>query len=67
MASMYAEIFRELQPRHDPRLIEAVVRLQYGTLDHLDRTTLREEAAVAAEFIEIDPAAAEGLAQSYGL
>lgn len=64
----YADIFRELQPKHDPRHIEAYVRLEHSTLDHLNRDTLREEAQVAADCIDIcGKKAAEELAESYGL
>lgn len=65
---MYAATFATLQPAHDPRHIEAFVRLQYGPLDHLDRNTLREEAKVAAQCVTVGGVdAAEELAVSYGL
>lgn len=65
---MYADTFRQLQPSHDPRHIEAYVRLQYSTLDHLDRATLALEAEIAAECVTVGGIeAAERLAQSYGL
>lgn len=65
--SSYAALFREFQPGCDPRHVEAYVRLQYSTLGHLDRATLRREARIAAGCIKADPAGAEGLALSYGL
>lgn len=65
---MYAAIFASLQPNHDPRHIEAFLRLQYGTLDHLDRDTFREEAKIASECADVGGLeAAEDLAISYGL
>ncbi|HET7675654.1 MAG TPA: hypothetical protein VFL54_09055 [Gammaproteobacteria bacterium] len=66
--SIYANIFKDCQPNHDPRHIEAFVRLQYGTLNHLDRETLKREADIAAACIEEGGTEnAEALAQSYGL
>jgi hypothetical protein len=65
---MYAETFRKLQPKHDPRHIEAFVRLEYSTLNHLPLATLRREAKIAADCIDVGGmAAAEELALSYGL
>lgn len=66
--SFYAKTFKELQPNYDPRHIEAYVRLQYGTLDHLDHATFKREAAIAAACIDsARPGEPEELAQSYGL
>lgn len=63
----YQRTFKELQPAHDPRHIEAFVRLEYSTLSHLSLAKLRREARIAAECIKADPAAAERLAASFGL
>lgn len=64
----YAEIFTKFQPDHDPRHIEAYVRLEYPTLGHLSLETLKREAAIAADCIRIaGTASAEELAQSFGL
>jgi len=66
--SAYAEIFRKLQPEFPPHQIEAFVRLEYGTLDHMDAATLEREAAVAAGCIrEGGPDMAEACAESLGL
>jgi hypothetical protein len=57
-----------MQPSHDPRHIEAFVRLQYSTLCHLDKDTLRREAQIAAGCIaEGGKETAEAIAQSFGL
>lgn len=65
---MYAEMFKQMQPAYEPRLIEAFVRLQYSTLDHLSRDTLRDEAAIAAACIdEMGAEAADSFAKSMGL
>lgn len=67
-SSPYSPVFKELQPKHDPRHIEAFVRLEYSTLGHLDRRTLRREARIAADCIRVGGVAeAESLAQSFGL
>lgn len=65
---MYRDLFKKLQPAHDPRHVEAYIRLQYGTLGHLDRTTMKREARIAADCIVVGGIeAAESLAKSYGL
>lgn len=66
--SAYASIFKELQPACDPRHIEAYVRLEYGTLNHLPIETLRREARIAADCISyVGKDSAEELANSFGL
>lgn len=66
--SQYAAIFKELQPNYDPRHIEGYVRLQYHTLNHLPRATLKREAAIAAACIdEAGLEVAERNAKSFGL
>ena len=52
----------------DPRHVEAYMRLEYGTLDHLSRAKFASETkialqCIAAEGVEV----AERCAQSYGL
>lgn len=66
--SAYAEIFRQLQPEFPPHQIEAFVRLEHGTLDHMDVSALEREAAIAAECIRTaGPEMAEACAASLGL
>jgi len=68
MASAYADLFRELQPDHDPRHIEGYVRLEYPTLNGCSRETLEREAQIAAGCIAIGGIdAAERCAKSFGL
>lgn len=63
-----AHLFRALQPKHDPRHIEAYVRVEYGTLSALSVLQLRDEAALAADCIDVGGIdAAETLARSFGL
>ncbi len=56
-----------LAPLHDPRHVEAFMRLEYGTLDALGPEHFRREVNMACLCIDADEAAAERLAQSYGL
>ncbi len=66
--SAYADLFRELQPSYDPRHIEAFVRLEYHTLGHLPLSTLKREAQIAADCVDlIGIKEAELTAESFGL
>ena len=66
--SAYADIFRKAQPAFPPHQIEAFVRLEHGTLDHMDVAALEVEAAIAAQCIrQAGPERAEALAASFGL
>ena len=72
MILSYADTFRKLQPTHDPRHIEAFIRLEYSTLNHLDLRTIKREANIAAECIAYCAANGqadhpEWLAVSFGL
>lgn len=52
----------------DPRHVEAYMRLQYGTLDHLDRRTFRAEVRLGVGCVdEGGQELAETNARSYGL
>jgi hypothetical protein len=65
---MYASRIRELCPKHDPRHIEAWLRLQFGTLDHLTPHQFAAEAWIAAECVDEGGVEhSENLAKSYGL
>ena len=48
-------------------IVEAFLRLQYGTLDHLDRETFACEIALETLCIDEDPEGARVLALSYAL
>ncbi len=57
-----------LQPSHDPRLIEAYMRLAHSTLDGLSPYEFEQEARIAALCIDHGGRAqAERLAVSMGL
>jgi hypothetical protein len=65
--SMYADRIRALEPHYDPRHIEAYMRLQYATLDHLDQATFEHEVDIAVACIqEGGIEAAERNARSHG-
>lgn len=66
--SMYADLIKRLAPGYDPRHIEAFMRTQYGTLDHLSPRTFRREVALAVACIEeAGPEMAERVALSHGM
>jgi hypothetical protein len=67
---MYRERIRETLARLgktgiDPRWVEAWMRLEYGTLDHLGGRTWNREVKVAAQCVEHStPEVNESLARS---
>ena len=67
--SLYQQRITEIVgPNYDPRHVEAFMRVQYGTLDHLPRDLFDEDARFCAVCIdEIGTAEAEKVARSYGL
>ena len=71
--SFYSQIITEQlkklkRSEVDPRHVEAYMRCQYSTLDHLDRRTFNREVKIAVGCIDHGGTAeAESLAQSYGL
>lgn len=50
-----------------PAVMEASMRLQYGTLSHLDDETFHVEAGIAAGMWDEDPNECTRLVESYGL
>jgi hypothetical protein len=53
---------------HDPRHVEAWMRLEHGTLDHLDAARFESEVCIANACItEAGVSESESLALSYGL
>ncbi|HEU5019652.1 MAG TPA: hypothetical protein VFT69_16965 [Pseudolabrys sp.] len=63
----YADRIRSIVPASEPRHVEAWMRSEHGTLDHLSPEQFVLEAQVAADLAAIDPAMSEALAQSFGL
>ena len=66
-ASLYQERIQEVVPDCDPRHVEAVMRLDFGTLDQLCGERFAHEARLAAAAVRADPKLAERTAQSMGL
>jgi len=67
---MYQNIIKEFLNgrKYDPRHIEGYMRLQYHTLDHLDRDTFKKEVEVCIGVIDAaGKKMAEKNAQSFGL
>ena len=64
MASFYSDRIRKLAPRHDPRLVEAWMRLERGTLDSLSPGQFRAEVRIACQCINADPEGSKRLADS---
>jgi hypothetical protein len=68
MRTHYADLIEKIAPGYDARHIEAYMRLQYSTLDHLDKATFRREVKIAVGCIEEGGVEmAEANAKSYGL
>jgi hypothetical protein len=51
----------------EARHVEAYMRLELGTLDHLSRVEFDQVAAIGFECMKADPEASESLARSFGL
>ena len=66
-ASLYQERIQEVVPDCDPRHVEAVMRLDFGTLDQLGGERFAHEAREGAAVVRADPELAERTAQSMGL
>jgi hypothetical protein len=66
-ASLYQQRIQEVVPDCDPRHVEAVMRLDFGTLDQLGGERFAHEARHAAAAVRADPKLAERTAQSMGL
>ena len=67
--SLYTKVISDLtkcRPEEAP-LIEGFLRTVYGTLDNLDRETLRREAKKALSDVRENPRLALDVAKSYGL
>jgi hypothetical protein len=63
----YHQMIAAIEPDANARHVEAFMRLQYSTLDHLSAAVFRREVRIAHECSQADPEMAERLARSYGL
>jgi hypothetical protein len=64
---LYQRIINEIDPTANARGVEAVMRLQYGTLNHLPRETFASEIKLAKAMEAQEPGTLDRLADSYGL
>lgn len=64
----YAALIKPIVPNHDPRLIEAWMRLDHPTLDALSPEYFAEEARLAAKCVDrAGVAKSEELARAMGV
>lgn len=63
----YQRLLHELAPELNPVGVEALMRLQYSTLDHLPRETFAEEAKLAATCERQAPGYLRQIADSMGM
>ena len=63
----YQKLLHELAPGLNPAGVEASMRLQYGTLNHLPREVFAEEARLAADCERKSPGYLRRTAESFGM
>jgi len=63
----YQTRIQEIEPAVNPRHIEGLMRVHYGTLDHLNHDDFKHEVHVCAVIALQDYDTAEEIATSYGL
>ena len=63
----YQKLLHELAPALNPAGVEASMRLQYGTLNHLPREVFAEEARLAADCERQSPGFLRRTAESFGM
>jgi hypothetical protein len=71
MASFYKKLIEEIRKENNltvpVNVVEASMRLQYSTLDHLPRETFKKEAILAEKMWKEDKKEMLALAKSYSL
>ena len=67
MPNYYQDLVHRLDPAINSAGVEASMRLQYGTLDHLTPQTFADEIKLARQCQEQDPDFLHSIAASYGL
>ena len=65
--SFYQDLIHEIAPNINPAGVEASMRLQFGTLDHLPRSEFVKEAKLAAMCEEEESGYLQSVAESYGM
>ena len=63
----YQKTIAELDPTINPVGVEACMRLQYGTLDHLSHEEFKDEIAIARGCEKEEPGFLRQTAESYGM
>jgi hypothetical protein len=63
----YQTLLHELAPELNPAGVEASMRLQYGTLNHLPREIFAEEAKIAGDCERQSPGYLRRIADSMGM
>jgi len=63
----YQKLLFELAPDLNPAGVEASMRLQYGTLNHLPREVFAAEAKLAADCERQSPGFLRRTAESFGM
>jgi len=63
----YQKLLHELAPDLNPAGVEASMRLQYGTLNHLPREVFVDEAKLAADCERQSPGFLRRTAESFGM
>ena len=67
MTATYRATIQRLNPEVNAAGVEASMRLQYGTLDHLDDATFRQEIDLARQCETHEPGFLKRCADSYGM
>ena len=63
----YAQAILAIDPTVNARHVEAHMRAEYSTLDHLPRETFKKEIRLFRQCEEYQPGYGEALALSFGL
>ena len=67
MSSNYQRLIRKIDPAINPAGVEASMRLQYSTLDHLPHAEFVRETRLAAAMEREEPGCLAMIAKSYGM
>ena len=66
MTTTYRAIINRIDPRVNAAGVEASMRLQHGTLDHLSQETFRDEIKIAKQCETREPGFLRECARSHG-
>lgn len=62
----YTSRIKAIAPTYNPWQIEAWLRLEFSTLDHLNQNRFMREVRMACLMVDEDPQGSISLAKSYG-